>query len=81
MRTTVEIPDSLLVQARAVAARERTTLRALIAEGLRRILGERRRPRRFRLRRVTIRGKGLRRGFRGASWERIRDRTYEGRGS
>ncbi len=81
MKTTVEIPDSLLAQARAVASRERTTLRALIAEGLRRILGERRRAGRFRLRRVTVRGKGLQPDLRGASWDRIRDRAYEGRGS
>jgi hypothetical protein len=35
MRTTVDLPDELLRQARARAAAEGTTLTALLAEGLR----------------------------------------------
>ena len=40
MKTTVEISGPLLSQAKAAARRERTTLRALIEEGLRRVLEE-----------------------------------------
>ncbi len=80
MKTTVEIPDTLLEAARKLAAREGTTLRVLIAEGLRRIIAERRRAGTFRLRRASFKGNGLQPGVAGAPWERIRDLAYEGRG-
>lgn len=38
MKTTVDIPDDLLVSAKKRAAEERTTLRKLFARGLRREL-------------------------------------------
>lgn len=38
MKTTVEIPDDLLIEAKKRAAEERTTLRRLFARGLRREL-------------------------------------------
>lgn len=81
MKTTVEIPNSLLAEARRVASREGTTVRALIEEGLRRILGERKRAATFTLKRVTFKGEGLQPGVAGASWERVRDIAYEGRGA
>lgn len=80
MKTTVDIPDPLLDEAKQVASRERTTVRALIEEGLRRVLGERKRPKAFRLRKATFKGKGLQPGVAGASWEQIRSLVYEGRG-
>jgi len=80
MKTTVEIGDALLQRAKATAAREGTTLRALIEEGLRRALAERRRPRRFRLREASVDGNGLRREVDGADWGALRELAYEGRG-
>jgi len=51
MRTTVDLPDELLRQARTRAAEEGTTLTALLTEGLRLRLagpaGARRRPRKL----------------------------------
>ncbi len=41
MKTTIEIAEGLLTEARARAQREGTTLRALVEEGLRRVLQER----------------------------------------
>ena len=38
MKTTIEIPDDLLIEAKKRAAEERTTLRRLFARGLRREL-------------------------------------------
>jgi len=81
MKTTVEISDLLLKDAKATAAREHTTLRRLLEEGLRKVLAERKTMRRFRLRKATFAGKGLQPELRGASWERIRERVYEGRGT
>jgi hypothetical protein len=44
MKTTVELPDALLIAAKKRAAEDRTTLRAILERGLRRELKERRRP-------------------------------------
>jgi hypothetical protein len=80
MKTTVEIVDPLLAEAKRVAAREGTTVRALIEEGLRRVLEERQATQRFVLRRASFGGKGLHPEVGEGSWERIRDLIYEGRG-
>jgi Bacterial antitoxin of type II TA system, VapB len=81
MKTTVEIPDSLLDEVRRVASREGRTVRALVEEGLRRVLAERKRTRVFRLRKATFKGKGLQPHVADASWEQIRDTAYKGRGA
>ena len=39
MKTTIELPDDLLIEAKAVAARRRTTLKAMITHALRREIG------------------------------------------
>lgn len=80
MKTTVEIPNSLLEEARKTASREGTTVRALVEEGLRRVLTERKRAGEFRLRQASVKGEGLQPGVSGVSWERIREISYEGRG-
>ena len=77
MKTTVDIADHLLASAKRQAVDEATTLRALIEEGLRRVLEERRRSGPFRLRRVTFNGNGLRPEVRNGSWERIRELIHE----
>jgi len=38
MKTTLELPDALLIEAKTAAARRRTTLRALVESALRREL-------------------------------------------
>jgi hypothetical protein len=81
MKTTVDIPDVLLEEARKVAVRERTTVRALIERGLRHVLTERKGAPEFRLRKATFRGEGLQPGVADATWERIRDLAYEGHGT
>jgi hypothetical protein len=80
MKTTVEIPDVLLGEARKIAARQQTTLRVLIIEGLRRMIAERKRTEAFRLRKATFVGGGLQPDIAAAPWERIREMAYEGRG-
>jgi hypothetical protein len=81
MKTTVEISDSLLDEARRVAARTGTTVRALIEEGLRRVLTDRRRGSVFRLRAATFRGQGVQPGVREGDWDQIRALAYEERGA
>jgi Arc/MetJ family transcription regulator len=80
MKTTIEISDSLLDEAKKLAAKEGTTVRAYVEQGLRRILAERKSRGQFRLRKATFKGKGLQPGVRDATWERIRETIYQGRG-
>ena len=40
MKTTIEIPDELLTRAKIAAARDRSTLKQLIIEGLESVLGK-----------------------------------------
>lgn len=80
MKTTIEISDPLLRQARKLAVRQGITLRALVERGLRRVVAEERLRVGFKLRRATFRGSGLQSDLQGASWERLRELAYEGRG-
>jgi cobalamin biosynthesis Mg chelatase CobN len=81
MKTTVEISTPLLNEAKAVATREKTTLRALVEEGLRESVARRkRRARRFRLRDGSFRGTGVQEGIDLSDWEQTRALAYEGRG-
>jgi hypothetical protein len=80
MKTTVHIPDSLLEEARKIASQEQTTIKALIEEGLRRTIDDRKHKRAFRLRKATFKGNGLQPDVADASWEKIRDLSYRGRG-
>jgi CRISPR/Cas system-associated protein Csm6 len=81
MKTTMEISDSLLEEARKLAAKEGTTVRAFVEQGLRRIVAERKSRGAFKLRKASFAGNGLQPGATGATWEQIRDVIYEGRGS
>jgi len=80
MKTTIEISDALAQEAKQLAAREKTTLRALVEAGLRQILRDRRSKARFRLRKASFGGNGLQPQFRGADWQRIREAAYEEHG-
>lgn len=80
MKTTVDITESILEEARKLAARNHTTVKALVEEGLRRIIADRKRAGTFKLRKVSFKGKGLQPHLTDASWESVREITYKGRG-
>lgn len=81
MKTTIDISEPLLEEARRTATREGITLRALVEQGLRQVIAERARRKPFRLRDASVGGEGLRPELRDAGWDQIRDIIYEGRGS
>ena len=58
MKTTVELPDDLVIEVKKAAAERRTTIRDLVERGLRRELasGARERRRRQRIEWVTVDG-------------------------
>ena len=81
MKTTVELPDALVREAKRVALRERTTVRALIERGLRSVVSGRRPGAPFTLRKAGFRGDGLVAGRSFRDWETIRDLSYSERGA
>jgi len=80
MKITLDIPAKLLREARKIAAREGTTLHALIEQGLRQVIVERRRTTGFRLRKAGFKGRGLQPQCRNAVWGQLLAASYEGRG-
>ena len=82
MKTTVEINDALLREAKKTAAQRRQTLKALIESALRQHLKGPGRPRpgTFKLRKHPFRGRGLQPDVAEGDWSEIRRRAYEGRG-
>jgi hypothetical protein len=80
MKTTIEISDSLLRDARRLAAQEGVTLRALVERGLHHIIAATPQQRAFKLRRASFKGNGLHEEFRNATWEQLREAAYQGHG-
>lgn len=80
MKTTIDLPKTLLEEARRAAQARDTTVKALVEAGLRRELREQAKAPSFRLREASFKGRGLRPELAGASWEAIRDLAYGGRG-
>lgn len=80
MKTTVQIPDTLLMEAKRIASNEKTTVRALIEEALRKTLADRAQETQFELEDRSVEGEGLQPGIEEGNWEQIRAMIYEGRG-
>jgi hypothetical protein len=78
MKTTVEIADSLFEEARACAESQGVSFRHLVEEGLREVVGRKRKPAgRFRLRDASFGRAGAARHI---AWSDVRSVIYEGRG-
>lgn len=82
MKTTIDIADPILDEARKLAGREGTTLRSLVERGLRHVLSERKRTKRqFKLRDASVRGGGwLRPELKEVGWVSLRGLIYEDHG-
>jgi hypothetical protein len=78
MKTTVEITDSLLSEAKAYARQKGISLRQLLEESLRQTLDQRKRaPEKFHLRNCSVEGEGLTKDY---TWDELRGLIYEGHG-
>ena len=81
MKTTLEIADPLLDQARRIAARDGETLRSLVEQGLRKVVAERSaKGKPFKLRDGSFKGNGLRPEVAHLSMHEIILMSYEDRG-
>ncbi len=80
MKTTIEISDALILEAKNLSREEKMTLRSLIEEGLREVISKRKKKKKFILRKVTFQGQGLNVEFQNNTWEKIRLEIYRGRG-
>jgi hypothetical protein len=81
MKTTIEIADDLFARAQKVAQKEKITFRALAEQGLRLVLKEKESKVARLPPIITVKGRGLRNEFKNASWDKIRDEIYRGRGA
>ncbi len=76
MKTTVDLPDELLLEVQRLSREERTSMKSLMEEGLRAVIARHRSAARFRLRDASAGGHGLQPQFREASWEDLRAAAY-----
>ena len=77
MKTTVELADDLVREAKRYAVRHGLTLRAVIEEGIRSTLRRETGVRAaFVLRDASVDGSGLQPEFRAEAWPRLRDAVY-----
>jgi hypothetical protein len=79
MKTTVDIPDSLLERARRQARKSGRPVRALIEEGLRLVLDAESRPRGYRLPDRAVGNARSSNPLDSLSWQDLRDEIYRGR--
>ncbi len=74
MKTTIEINDELLRQAKIRGRREGVTLRALVERGLALVLARQDRPRARKIELLVFSGTpGFTPEFEGAGWSRIKE--------
>ena len=80
MKTTIEVSDALMMEAKSLAQQHNTTLRALVEQGLEKVLRDLREPKPYKMRDFSVLGQGLQPGQENLSWAEVRDMIYKGRG-
>ena len=81
MKTTVDLPDELLVRAKRHARTTGRPLRAVMEEGLRRVLSQEQSPRRYHLADLSVGDAGGRDPLESFSWQDLRELIYGDRSS
>ena len=81
MKTTIEISTPLLRRARKLAARQGTTLRTLVEEGLTQAVEARERAAHAGYEPLVFTGTGMNPEFEAGGWDKIRDAIYGDRGA
>ncbi len=76
MKTSLDISDHLFQQVKRLAHSSNVTVRALVEEGLRRVLEDRETRPAVKPKLLVFKGDGLTDEFVGASWSKVRDEIY-----
>lgn len=77
MKTTIDLTDDLVRRAKALARRDHRTLRSVIEEGLRLLLGKDSQGKPpFKLKDGSFRGRGLTPEAKAAGWAQIIEWSY-----
>ncbi len=79
MKTTVEVPDALFERAKRLAKRSGRPMRALIEEGLRRVLEDEKPATRYRLPDRSVGEPGAANPLESMDWATLRNEIYGGR--
>ena len=79
MKTTIEISEKIMREAKKYAVQKGLTLKTVIETALRNML-DNKRPLNFKLKKISFRGQGLQEGLQESDWSSIRGKIYKGRG-
>lgn len=79
MKTTVDISDALLVRAKRYARKTGQPLRAVLEEGLRRVLDSEPLATSYKMPDLSVGRVGEPNPLESMSWQELRDETYGGR--
>ena len=76
MRTTVDLPDELLLEVQRIAREQNRTMRSVLEEALRSTIAKYQQAQMFELPDASVDGNGLRPAFRDGDWEELRAAAY-----
>lgn len=81
MKTTIEISEALLREAKKYAAQKGVSLKSVMETALRNLFEKRAYYRKFVLGKASFKGEGMQEGIQEGEWFPIRDKIYRGRGA
>jgi Arc/MetJ family transcription regulator len=79
MRTTIDLPDELLLEVQRIAREQKRTMKSVMEEALRATIDKYQRAQAFELPDASVDGNGLQPAFRDADWEDLRSAAYGNR--
>ena len=79
MRTTVDLPDELLLEVQRIAREQHRTMRSVLEEALRSTIARYQGTQVFELSDASVGGNGLQPEFREAGWDELRAAAYGNR--
>jgi Bacterial antitoxin of type II TA system, VapB len=79
MRTTVDLPDELVLEVQRIAREQNRTMRSVMEEALRATIAKYQQAQAFELPEASVGGNGLQPEFRDADWDELRAAAYGNR--
>jgi Bacterial antitoxin of type II TA system, VapB len=79
VRTTVDLPDELLLEVQRIAREQKRTMRSVMEEALRAAIAKYQRAQAFEMPDASVDGNGLQPTFRDADWDELRAAAYGNR--